>query len=62
MEIKKLLEGLEIISKYVEEDSRCRFEHDLAYFLEEDKVNEEDTKKLLELGFFIEEECFCCFS
>ena len=51
---QKIIEGLQILSKY--EDNEIAAEHDTLYAgpLDAESVSEEDKAKLEELGWFIE--------
>jgi len=60
--IQEILRGLIIISKY---DAKSNFAagHDQIWCGSEDlKLNEEDKKELVELGWFIDEDSWSCFT
>ncbi len=56
-------EGINIIAKYVDDDSYdISAEHDQIWFGEYDAVdNEDDKETLLELGWFDDENSWSCF-
>lgn len=59
--MKGFTEGVDIISKYDESDE-VHAEHDQIWFGEYLKVdNEEDRKRLEELGWFEDEDSWSCF-
>ena len=65
--MKDLIEALQIFLKYIpkEHHGATGCEHDMLtiYFVDPSEVSAEDTKRLDELGFFVDghEECFRSF-
>jgi len=67
MRIYEFIEGIKILEKYVPEDELqsfgVQFEHDQIYFGSESWVTDEDDRnKLVELGWYVEEDSWCAFS
>ena len=67
MRNKEFLKGIEIISSNMPEDSRddwgIHAEHDRIWFGSEEWVTDSlDIKRLEELGWFIDDESWSCFT
>jgi len=64
MKIKKFIEGLEIIKKYVKDDNATIASgHDIVWLCDIDLITDDkDIKKLEDLGFFEDEDFWACFT
>ena len=65
MKNKEFVRGIEILSKYVKDDSfDMAVEHDMFYFADESSVTDpKDISELEGLGWFVDSECdswACC--
>jgi hypothetical protein len=61
MNIKNMIEALQICAKYVDEveSAYCSADHDIIYFpLEKNDPSPEDAARLKELGAFVEYDCW----
>ena len=62
MENSKLVEGIKILSKYVEDDGfDFQIWNNQIYFAQYDIVSVEDKERLLELGWFEDEDSWSAF-
>lgn len=60
--MKELIEALQIFLKYDNPTYPTHCEHDVLWVLiDPDLVSDEDKKRLGELGFFVEDDCFQSF-